>query len=518
VVATLRLADLLAGLSMVADLGFGLPPGTAVRACLVATALARKLDLDDDDVRDCFYTALLMHLGCVAVAHEAAAAFGDDIALNRAVARTNFADASDVAATLVPEMTRHMAPDMRARAAEFALTEGNQWGRRTDTGVCEVARDTARRLGLPESTQQALYHVYETWVGGWAPDGLRGEEIDIASRVARAAMDAAFFGELGGPRGALVALRQRAGVILDPAVVAAFADDAEAILSEADGGDPFDRILEVEPEPVVERSGRQLVDVAAAFGDLADVKAPAFHGHAKEVARLAGAAARRVGLDDGEAERLEVAGLLHDVGRVGVSNAVWEKPGPLTRVEWEQVRMHGYYSERILANSPSLETLSMAAGMHHERLDGSGYHRRSSASAIPMGARILAAADAYAAMTRPRTHRAALPPDRAGRELAAEVEAGRLDHRAVEAVLAEAGQPISARRPAPPSGLSEREVEVLALIAEGCSNAEVAERLFISRRTAEHHVQHIYAKIGVSTRAAAALFAVQHDLIRTQYG
>lgn len=512
----MRLADLLAGLSMVADLGFGLPPGTAVRACLVSTALARKLDLDDDDVRDCFYTALLMHVGCVAVAHEAAAAFGDDIALNRAVARTNFADERDVAVTLVPELTRDMAPDIRARAAEFALTEGSAWGRRADTGVCEVARDTARRLGLPESTQKALYHVYETWVGGWAPDGLRGENIAIASRVARAAMDAAFFVELGGPDAASVALRQRAGVLLDPAVVAAFAADPEAMLAEVDSGDPFDRVLEVEPAPVIELSGRQIVDVAAAFGDLADVKAPAFHGHANAVARLAAGAARRVGLDDDAVDRLEVTALLHDVGRVGVSNAVWEKPGPLTRIEWEKVRMHGYYSERILAASPSLEAISITAGMHHERLDGSGYHRCSAASAIPMAARILAVADAFAAMTQPRPHRPALPPDLVGRDLMAEVETGRLDHEAVAAVLAEAGQPIPAGRPARPSGLSDREVQVLALIAQGCSNAEVAERLVISRRTAEHHAQHVYAKIGVSTRAGAALYAVRHDLARPE--
>lgn len=206
----LRLADLLGGLSMVADLGFGLPPGTAVRTCLVGAALARRMNLDDGDVRDSFYTALLMHIGCVAVAHESAAAFGDDIALNRAVARTNLADPDDVAVTLVPEMTRGMPPEVAARARAFALSSGlAEWARRTDTGVCEVARDTARRLGLPDSTQQALYHVYESWVGGWAPEGLRGDDIPIASRVARVAMDAAFFGQLGGVDAAVTALRAR---------------------------------------------------------------------------------------------------------------------------------------------------------------------------------------------------------------------------------------------------------------------------------------------------------------------
>ena len=274
------------------------------------------------------------------------------------------------------------------------------------------------------------------------------------------------------------------------------------MLAEADRGDPRQRLLEVEPAPVIERDGSERVAVATAFGDLADVKVPFLHGHAKEVARLAVGAARRLRLADVEIEHLEIAALLHDVGRVGVSNAVWEKPGPLTSVEWEQVRMHGYYSERILASSPSLAPIATTAGMHHERLDGSGYHRCSAAAAIPMPVRILAAADAFAAMVRARPHRAALDADAGGRR-------AQPPRRAPAASTTtpprrcwpRPASSTAGRRPARPAGLTEREAEVLTLIAQGCSNADVAERLFISRRTAEHHAQHIYTKIGVSTRA-----------------
>ena len=146
---------------------------------------------------------------------------------------------------------------------------------------------------------------------------------------------------------------------------------------------PRHLLLEVEPAPVIERDGAERVAVARAFGDLADVKVPFLHRHTKEVTRLTLGAARRLGLADTEIAHLELAALLHDVGRVGVSNAVWEKPGPLTSVEWEQVRMHGYYFERILAASPSLDRIATMAGMHHERLDGSGYHRCSTGSALP---------------------------------------------------------------------------------------------------------------------------------------
>lgn len=498
---------------MVADLGFGLPPQMAMRSCLVATALARRMSLRDDDVRDCFYTALLMHIGCMSVAHESTMAFGDDLAFNRAYSRTNLSDPGDVASRMLPEITRGMAPAARARVTEFGIVHGAEWGRRVDTGVCEVGRYTARRVGLPESTQRALHEVYEWWNGGWAPRGLAGDDIAVAARIAHAAAIAAYFDHVADRDAALAALRARAGTILDPSIVATFARDSHSLLGEANEGDPRDRILEVEPTPVVERTGTGLREVAAAFGDVTDLKIPFLHGHAGDVARLATGAARRLRLSTDEIERLEIAALLHDVGRAGVSNAIWEKGERLTRSQWEQVRMHGYHSERILATSPSLEHAAPIAGMHHERLDGSGYHRCSTAAAVPMPARVLAAADAFSAMTQDRPYRPAIRPDAAAEELAEEVRAGRLDAEAAAAVLAEAGQSVDRRMAPHPAGLSDRELEVLRLLAEGKRNAEIAVQLFISRRTAEHHVQHIYTKVGVSTRPAAALFAMEHGLI-----
>ena len=498
---------------MVSDLGFALPPQMAMRSCLVATALARNIDLSDSDVRDCFYTALLMHIGCISVAHETTMAFGDDLVFNKAYSRTNLSDPQDIASTMMPEITRAMAPGPRTRVTEFGIVHGADGGRRVDTGVCEVARYTARRVGLPESTQRALHEVYEWWNGGWAPRGLAGDDIAIAARIAHAAAIAAYFDHVADDDAAVTALRARAGTILDPAIVETFASDSHSFLREANEGDPRDRILEVEPMPVVERTGTGMREVAAAFGDVTDLKIPFLHGHAGDVARLATGAARRLGLSKAEIDRLEIAALLHDVGRAGVSNAIWEKRGRLTRAEWEQVRMHGYHSERILATSPSLEHTATIAGMHHERLDGSGYHRCSTAAAVPMPARILAAADAFSAMTQDRPHRPARSPDAAAHDLTEEVRAGRLDADATAAVLAEGGQPVQRRMAPHPAGLSDREVDVLRLLAEGKSNAEIADRLFISRRTAEHHVQHIYTKVGLSTRPAAALFAMEHGLI-----
>jgi HD-GYP domain-containing protein (c-di-GMP phosphodiesterase class II) len=512
--ARLRLADLLGGLSIVADLGFGLPPETAMRSCLIGTALARELGVAEVDVADTFYASLLLHVGCTAFAHETAAAMGDELTVNSAVAKTNFANPGDVLRTFIPEATRGMSPLSRLRAATFVVTSGKGFGKRHETASCEVARETARRLGLPGTLQRALYEIHEWWSGEGAPRGLEGEEIALPARIARIASDAALFGHIGGAELAVDAVRRRGGGMLDPSIVQVFIANARPLLAQANEGDPRERILEVEPEPAAERNQNELPQVAAAFGDLADLKTPFTHGHSKEVARLAKTVAERLRLDAATASRLHVAAFLLDLGRVGISNAIWEKPGPLTAAEWEHVRMHPYHSERILATSDALEATASLAGMHHERLNGSGYHRGCRAQDISVACRVLAAADAFHAMTQNRPYREALTAEQAGAELARDSRAGRLDPDVVGAVLDAAGQGRSGRRrDLRPAGLSEREIEVLRLVAEGCSNPAIAKRLSISRRTAEHHVQHVYSKIGVSSRAAAALFALQHDLL-----
>jgi HD-GYP domain-containing protein (c-di-GMP phosphodiesterase class II) len=253
--------------------------------------------------------------------------------------------------------------------------------------------------------------------------------------------------------------------------------------------------------------------VGEVFGDLAELKSPYFIGHSRAVAMLAAGAAEELHLPAATRTDLEVAGLLHDVGRVAISSAVWEKRGPLSTDQWEQVRLHPYRSERILAGSRELTRLAPLVGRHHERLDGSGYHRGCSQDELTMPARILAVADTYRALTERRPHRAAGTPGQAKQHLLEQAGRGTLDPDAVHAVLAAAGHAVPVPPRQLPMGLSDREVQVLGLVAQGYSNAEIASRLVISRRTAEHHVQHIYTKIGVSSRAAAALFAVEHQLL-----
>ena len=207
------------------------------------------------------------------------------------------------------------------------------------------------------------------------------------------------------------------------------------------------------------------------------------------------------------------AALVHDLGRAGVPNGVWDRPGPLTTADWERVRLHAYYSERTLTRAAPLKRLAELAGAHHERLDGSGYHRGSRAAHLDPGQRILAAADSYQAMTQPRPHRPARAPADAAAELRREVAAGRLDRDAAEAVLEAAGFVRESGRRAWPAGLTDREVEVLRLICRGSPNRLVAAELSISPKTVGRHVENLYNKIGVSSRPAAALFAVKHGLL-----
>jgi DNA-binding NarL/FixJ family response regulator len=211
---------------------------------------------------------------------------------------------------------------------------------------------------------------------------------------------------------------------------------------------------------------------------------------------------------------MRVAGYLHDLGRVGVSSRIWDKAGPLSATEREQARLHPYYSEQILSRVPHLHDVARLTGQHHERCDGSGYFRGAAAAQLSMSARVLATADAYRSLVEARPHSDAVPERQAASRLQQEVRAGRIDGDALAAVLAAAGLGGGARR-ARPAGLTERQVEVLRLMTVGMSNRDIAERLVISTRTAEHHVQDVYAKIGVSTRAGAALYAMEHGLLET---
>jgi HD-GYP domain-containing protein (c-di-GMP phosphodiesterase class II)/predicted DNA-binding protein (UPF0251 family) len=398
----------------------------------------------------------------------------------------------------------------KARALATTVVTARRMDAEGIAATCEVARAASQGLGLPESVQVGLSHMFAMWNGKGSPR-TAGEEIPLAARLMQVALTAVMFASHANIDVAVAEVRRRAGTQLDRNLAELLIEHADELLADLDELDAYQAVLDIEPEPVRRVEKNQVADVARTFGNLVDLKSPWLHGHSAGVGDLAAAAAGMLGLRE-DVGTVRIAGYLHDLGRVGVSSAIWDKAGPLSGIERDQARLHAYHSERILARIPPLTGLATLVGQHHERCDGSGYHRGSTAAQLSMPSRVLACADTYRRWIEDRPYRRALAPARAADRLEADAQTGRLDHDATAAVIEAAGLRRAVRR-SRPADLTERQIEVLRLVSRGLSNAEIADRLVLSRRTVEHHVQDIYLKIGASTRAGAAMFAMQHGLL-----
>jgi HD-GYP domain-containing protein (c-di-GMP phosphodiesterase class II) len=383
---------------------------------------------------------------------------------------------------------------------------------RTLSSHCEVGARLAKRIGLPEAVARGVAHAYERWDGKGHPAGLAGDAIPLATRIAAVARDVDLWNAAAPWDETVRLLRRRRGRSYDPAVVDAFVAAGSHWLEELDAEDPWDLVERAEPDPVVAVAAAQLDDALLAFADFADMKSPWFHGHSRAVSELAAASAAALGLDRGEVNSARRAALVHDLGTVGVPAGVLNRAGRLTVEGWERVRLHPLLTERIVGRCRALADVAADAGSHHERIDGSGYHRGR--RDVTVTAELVAAADMFRALGEDRPHRPALAPSEARQLLAEEADSGRFGRETVDAVVTAAGHAATVPNVARPSGLTEREVDVLRLIARGRSNKEVARQLGISTKTVGTHVEHIYAKTNVTTRAGATLFAMEHDLIR----
>lgn len=509
-IARPRLVEIVAPLSFATDLLMGQPMEHALRTCLLGIRLGERAGLNAAELAETYWICLLAWIGCTADPHDLAENFGDDIEV--------FASAYGV--DLVgPGMLKFMVrragagrpPVDRARKVIWFLRSASSWAKESFSGKCEIAEDLAGRLGMDSRIREALQQVYERWDGEGLPRRLKAESIAPAVRVFHLAEMAEVHHRLGGIDAAVDVSVDRRGTQFDPGLVDLFRRHAPELLGSLDEASPWESVLDAEPRPHSRLSEDELDRALEATADFVGLKSPFMAEHSRGVAALAEKGAKGCGLGDEQARTLRRAGLIHDLGRMGVSNAIWDKQGALTDGERERVRMHPYFTERMLART-SLSSIGALASLHHERCDGSGYHRGSDGSSLPPAARILAAADAYHAMLEPRPHRPSLSPEAAADALRAEVRAGRLDARCAEAVLEAAGHRVR-RRGDWPAGLSDREVEVLRLIARGRSKREVAHSLHIAPATADHHIRHIYTKAGVTTRAGATLFAMRHGLL-----
>jgi HD-GYP domain-containing protein (c-di-GMP phosphodiesterase class II) len=503
------LAEIVATLSLASDVAVGQPYEHAQRAAIGAMLLGESLGLGDADLKDTYYLTLLRFIGCVGDDDIGARLLGEDFSTwgshlpNGPMLDFLWAVVQNTGKELgFPERVVKVAGAISGMPAMMM-------GMRSH---CEVGRALAERLGLGGRVSRALTQVYERWDGGGVPDRLKGEAIDLPVRVAHVAFDAVYARRLFGEEATLTMIRERSGKGYDPKVADAFVRGADGIFAATAAVAIWETALAAEPGTPASIAGEQIDVAIRAMGEFVDLKSRYTHGHSAGVSNLAEAAARKLRLTPSDTKAVAWAGHLHDLGRMSVLANVWDKEGALSDGEWERVRLHAYHTDRILARAPAFETVSGIAAADHERLDGRGYHRRLPAPAMTAAARVLAAADVYHAMTERRPHRPAMTEERAADELRKEARQGRLDGDVVEAVLAAAGHKARAQ-PERPAGLTDREIEVLRLVARGLTNKEVAAALDISVKTTGHHIEHIFDKIGVTTRAAATLFAMQNDLL-----
>jgi HD-GYP domain-containing protein (c-di-GMP phosphodiesterase class II) len=461
---------------------------------------------------------LLRYIGCNADTHLLAAAWGDEIAVRRELQGLDFGDRAEFAAVFVRALNRLFAGTPQAELAEAVqrgMAQAPQVNVPILSGHCEVAQRIAERLGLPPELRESLGQIYERWDGRGLPAGLAGEAVKFPVRLVTLAMDAIALTEAHGFATMTAMIAKRAGGAYEPELVERFLVHAERFMAGLDG--PVDRetILALEPLPHAMLDEAACEEAYLAIADFIDMRMPFTFGHSRAVASLAAEAARRMGLPATDIREVRWAAYTHDIGELTVPVATWMRPGALTERETDAARLHPYHGERALASlGGDGKVVAALVQRHHERLDGSGYYRNSRGPDLSPAARILAAAEAFQTAREARPHRPASSDVAAAAKLRGAVREGRLCPDAVEAVLACAGQPARRASPERLAGLTPREVEVLRLIAGGDTTKEAARKLDIAAKTADNHIQSLYSKIGVTTRAGAALYALERGLVQ----
>lgn len=521
----LRVADLLGALSLAADLTIGLPAEHAIRSCYLGMCIADRLQLTPDQQAGLYYAELLMDLGCTAWTSQFAEyIMSDEIAGRRELFfYTDTSNPVEVVSWAKDYLAAGRPAHVRARQFLAFALHGKEDMREGFRNTCEVAGRFAQRLDMPDMVQTALLSVFEQWDGG-GPNGERGEMVPLISRIVYTTSFLEAFYHIGGRTAAIHLAQQRRGKAFDPSVVDAFLSIAsEQVLWEGfEQESAWTSVLSMEPPSQYRYiKEEKLEDIALSFADFADLKSRYSTGHSRRVGDLAERVARRMRLPTAEVATVRRAALMHDLGLVAVPSFTLHKPHEqLTQIELEQLRLHPYYAERLLSRVPVLAPVVPLVAAHHERLDGRGYYRGLSGSQIPVGARIIAVADRFDELSHDTPDHLAIDQEEALKRMSKEVgQAFYPDaFEALAQVLqADPSAPLATRinRVAGrPAGLTDREMEILGLLAKGLSRREIAKQLVLSEHTVRHHLEHIYGKIGVSTRVGATLFAVEHNLLR----
>jgi HD-GYP domain-containing protein (c-di-GMP phosphodiesterase class II) len=511
----MRLAEVLGCLSLATDIVDGFRMEKAMRTAVLATAIADRARVAAPSRAASYWGGLVRFLGCTGFAPEESRHYsgGDDILLRSTLARVDFGSIADFAKRALPNIGKDV-PILR-RVTALAKLLGNpdapKWHAEAQ---CEVGARLAEMLGLGEEVTRTLDLRDERFDGRGPRGRAKGEELPIAARIVDVADVAELFYGEGGTAAAIAAVRARSGGQLDPAYVDVFCQSATELLERIDAPSIGDTFLAAEPGDPRSVDASGLRRVATAFAHVIDLRSYFTGGHSIGTAALVERACAIANVDEAQRETAVVGALLHDIGNLAVPGGILDKPGPLTAWERERVKGHAQHTSLVLRAMPCLTRVADIACSAHEYGGSHGYPRATGPAALSLGARILMAADVHHALREPRAHRPAHDARQASTIVKELADAGRLCPLASRHVLEAAGHQLPRR--ALPRALSEREVEVLRLVAIGKTNRDIGELLAISPRTAQKHVMNVYDKIGVSSRAGAALFAAEHGLLEPE--
>ena len=422
-VGTTRRTDLLAALSIAIDLGLGQPAEHVLRAAVIAARLADRLGLSRQQRDTTFHTTLVMWIGCHADSHEYVRWFGDDIVVKREAYLVDWAGLPYMRFLMGNIAYGAPLPQRLKLIAQLMRNPRGQMGALVHSH-CASAALLAAEMGLSTRVQEVLAATFERFDGQGGPRGLAGHELPIEMRVAQMADLVEVHDRTYGSGGAEHLVRERRGRQFDPDVADAFLADASGVLAHPDGISHWDAALAEAPDRDRTLTPAELDRMLVALGDFVDLKCPFTLGHSRAVADLAARAAEHLGLDAGDVAAVRRAGHVHDIGRIGVSNRVWEHAGDLSAESSERVRLHPYLTGRILERVNGLADVARIAMNHHEQPDGGGYPRSLGGSSLPLPDRVLAAAVAYESALEPRPYRPAMTPDDAAEPAARPGEHG----------------------------------------------------------------------------------------------
>ena len=378
---------------------------------------------------------------------------------------------------------------------------------------CEVAARIAARLGLPANVQGNLRQLYERWDGHGFPGGLSGEAISLPVRLVLVVQDAMSLLDIM-PAGQVPSIiAGRSGGPYDPAVVEAFVPQLETLLAPLSDDDAWATAMAFDPADETPLSEAALDAASAVIADFIDLKSPVIAGHSRAVGTLIDAAAAVARMAEGDRAALHRAGLWHDIGYIAIPGTLRFGATPPAEGS-ERNRLHPYFAERLMQRVPGLAGIGATIAEHHERLDGSGFHRGIRARDLSPASRLLAVVEAYQNLIENRPFRVTLTPRQAAMKLREAVTEGTLDGEAVACVLEAAGHGSRGKKIPLVAGLTAREVDVLVQVARGGTTKEIGRALGLSPKTIDNHIQSIYAKLGVNTRGGATLFALEHGLLR----